>query len=296
MDSSVAIPRSAVSSVVFLESHVPASHPSAAVLGEERLGAGVAVAPDRILTAHYLVLGAASVELTGIDGRRREVRRVTIDHESGLALLALAGEEIRPAQLGQAEAVTPGLPVFMLTCTGARERKGATGHVTAVVPFEAFWEYMLDRAIMTTVVNPGLAGAPLFDPEARLIGVVSLGLAAVGRYSLAIPLDLYLQSREELEGGAHGRPRRAWMGFYPQGYDGGVVVSGVVPDGPADKAGILRSDLVLSVDGQSVSSLRELYQEIWKKRPGDSLDLQILRDSSIRVVEVVAQDRYEFYR
>jgi hypothetical protein len=87
-----------VSSVVFLESHVPATHPSAAVLGEERLGAGVAVAPDRILTAHYLVLGAASVELTGIDGRRREVRRVTVDHESGRALLTLAGEEIRPAR------------------------------------------------------------------------------------------------------------------------------------------------------------------------------------------------------
>lgn len=292
----MAIPRSAVSSVVFLESHVPASHPSAAVLGEERLGAGVAVAPDRILTAHYLVLGAASVELTGIDGRHREVRRVTVDHESGLALLALAGEEIRPAQFGQADAVAPGLPVFMLTCTGAHERKGATGHVTAVVPFEAFWEYMLDRAIMTTAVNPGLAGAPLFDPEARLIGVVSLGLAAVGRYSLAIPLDLYLRNRAELEEGATGRPRRAWLGFYPQGYDGGVVVSGVVPEGPADKAGVLRSDLVLSVDGRSVSSLRELYSEIWKKRPGDSLDLQILRDSSIRVVEVVAQDRYEFYK
>jgi S1-C subfamily serine protease len=296
VDASVAIPRSAVSSVVFLESHIPASHPSAAVLGKERLGAGVAVAPDRILTAHYLVLGAESVELRGIDGRTREVRRVTVDHESGLALLAVTGDALTPAQMGQAETVSPGLPVFLLTCTGEGDRKGATGHVTAVVPFEAFWEYMLDRAIMTTAVNPGLAGAPLFDPDARLIGVVSLGLAAVGRYSLAIPLDLYLQSREELEEGAIGRPRRAWVGFYPQGHDGGVVVSGVVPEGPADKAGIVRSDLVLSVDGRSVSTLRELYSEIWKKRPGESLDLQILRDSSIRVVEVVAQDRYEFYR
>src|SRR4030067_395743 len=70
----------------------------------------------------------------------------------------------------------PGDPVFLLTCTGEKERRGASGHVTFVGPFEAFWEYMLDRAIMTTVVNPGLAGGPLYDARARVVGVVSLGL------------------------------------------------------------------------------------------------------------------------
>ena len=57
MDASVAVPRSAITSIVFLETNVPATHPSAAILGEERLGAGVAVAPDRVVTAHYLVMG-----------------------------------------------------------------------------------------------------------------------------------------------------------------------------------------------------------------------------------------------
>ena len=292
----MAVPRETTPSTAFLRSQVPRRHPSAAVLGEERMGAGVAVDATHVLTAHYLVMGASNVQLAGADGRPREVRRFRVDHETGLALLTLDGPPLRPARLREHEEVAPGTPIFLLTCTSKGERKGATGHVCMVGPFEAFWEYMLDRAIMTTAINPGLAGAPLFDSEGRLVGVVSLSLAAVGRYSLAIPLDLYLQSREELEEGAIGRPRRAWVGFYPQGHDGGVVVSGVVPEGPADKAGILRSDLVLSVDGRSVSTLRELYSEIWKKGPGESLDLQILRDSSIRVVEVVAQDRYEFYR
>jgi S1-C subfamily serine protease len=126
-----------------------------------------------------------------------------------------------------------------MTCTGRQERKGATGHVTAVGPFEAFWEYMLDRAIMTTVINPGLAGAALLDADARLIGVVSLGLAAPGRYSLAIPLD----SSWSVATRWSGRTERARGparvgGFYPQGFDGGVVVTGVVPGGPADRAGL----------------------------------------------------------
>jgi S1-C subfamily serine protease len=185
----------------------------------------------------------------------------------------------------------------MMSCTGRQERKGATGHVTAVGPFEAFWEYMLDRAIMTTVINPGLAGAALLDADARLIGVVSLGLAAPGRYSLAIPLDLFLDRREEMEreDGGRGR-RRAWVGFYPQGFDGGVVITGIVPGGPADRAGLARGDLVLSVDGTSVSTLRELYAAIWRKGAGEALSLQILRESAIRVIEVETGNREEFYR
>jgi len=298
LDSPVSIPRSTVSSIVFLRSEVPARHPSAAILGEERMGAGVAVAPDRVLTAHYLVLGASGTEVEGADGKARTVTRIAVDHESGLALLALSGPELRAARLSSDDRVSPGLPVYLLTCTSERERKGATGHVTVVGPFEAFWEYMLDRAIMTNAINPGLAGAALFDPGGRVIGVVSLGLAAVGRYTLAIPVGLFLERREELEteGDGSWRARRAWIGFYPQGYDGGVAVTGIVPEGPADRAGLARGDLVLSVDGQPVSNLRELYTALWRKGPGESLSLQVLRDSAIRIVEVVAGDRYEFYK
>jgi S1-C subfamily serine protease len=297
VDSLVSIPRSAAASLVFLRTEIPRKHPSAGVLGEARMGAGVAVARDRVLTAHYLVLGAAKAEVTGVDGRARDVVRVNVDHESGLALLALDGEPLYPATLAS-DTVRPGLPVFLLTCSGEQERRGACGHVSTVGPFETFWEYMLDEAIMTTAMNPGLAGGPLYDPAARVIGIVSLGLSAVGRYSLAIPATLFLARREALEGEAGGAAegRRAWIGFYPQGNDGGVAISGIVPGGPAEKAGLMRGDLILSVDGEPVSSLRELYRAVWRKGPGDALGMQVLRDSAIHVVEVVAGDRYDFYK
>ncbi len=296
MDSPVAVARAAVPSVVFLRSEVPARHPSAAILGQERIGAGVAVAADRVLTAHYLVLGASSVQCSGVDGKPRAVTRVAIDHETGLALLALEGPALRPAAAGRGEDCPPGTPVFLLTLDATRERKGATGHVCSVAPFEAFWEYMLDRAIMTTVINPGLAGAPLFDGAGRLIGVVSLGLAAVGRYSLAIPIELYGRRQAALEAGQPAGPPWAWIGIYPQGADGSVVLSGVVPEGPADEAGLARGDLVLSVDGVAVSSLAELYRAMWRRGPGEALSFRILRDGALRVVEVTAGDRNVFYR
>ncbi|HVR71521.1 MAG TPA: S1C family serine protease [Vicinamibacteria bacterium] len=294
----MAVPRETTPSTAFLRSQVPRRHPSAAVLGEERMGAAVAVGVHHVLTAHYLVLGASRVQLAGADGRPRDVRRFRVDHETGLALLTVDGPPLRPARLREHDEVAPGESVFLLTCTSKGERKGATGHVCIVGPFEAFWEYMLDRAIMTTAINPGLAGAPLFDSEGRLVGIVSLSLAAVGRYSLAIPIDLYLRRREALEAETPDpdRPARAWTGIYPQAYDGGVALTGVVPGGPGEQAGLARGDLILSVDGHTVASLRELYAALWKRAPGESISLQVLRDGAIRVVEVMAGDRDEFYK
>jgi S1-C subfamily serine protease len=261
------------------------------------MGAGVAVGPERVLTAHYLVLGAARTEVVGLDGRAHAVDRIALDHESGLALLTAEGAGFEPAALS-GEELRPGDPVFLVTCTGEKERRGASGHVSFAGPFEAFWEYMLDRAIMTTIVNPGLAGGPLLDARGRVAGIVSLGLAAVGRYTLAIPTSLFERKRARLESGAPVPPeeRRAWIGFYPQANDDGIALSGVVPGGPADAAGLQRGDLLVSVDGHAVQGLRPLYRALWRRKPGEVVGMQVLREESIHVVEVVAGDRDEFYR
>jgi S1-C subfamily serine protease len=284
--------------VAFLRATIPATHPSAQILGEERMGAGVAVSPEQLLTAHYLVLGASATETEGIDGRARPVSRVSLDHDSGLALLTVEGAGFEPAPLAGGDELKPGDPVFMLTCTADKERRGGSGHVSFVGPFEAYWEYMLDRAIMTTIVNPGLAGGPLLGRDGRVAGVVSLGLAAVGRYSLAVPTRLFLERRPRLESGAPvpESERHAWIGFYPQASDDGIAISGVVPGGPADSAGLLRGDLLVTVDGHAVQNLRQLYRTLWRKGPGDTVGMQVLREEAIHVIEVVAGDRYEFYK
>jgi S1-C subfamily serine protease len=284
--------------VAFLRAAIPVKHPSASVLGEERMGAGVAVTSEHLLTAHYLVLGASRVEVTGLDGKARPAARASLDHGSGLALLTVEGAAFEPARLSGEEELRPGDPVFMITCTGEGQRRGASGHVSFVGPFEAFWEYMLDRAVMTNIVNPGLAGGPLLDGGGRVAGIVSLGLGAVGRYSLAIPIALFRDRRARLESGEPVPPseRHAWIGFYPQANEDGIVVSGVVSGGPADSAGLQRGDLLLTVDGQPVRDLRQLYRTLWRKGPGETVGMQVLREESIHVIEVVAGDRDEFYK
>jgi S1-C subfamily serine protease len=297
VDSPIVIPRAVASSLAVLRCEIPSDHPSAAILGEERFGVAVAVAPGRLLTAHYLVLGATTVSVTGIDGTAGRVTRCALDHDTGLAVLHVEADGLDPVELKPVPP-RPGAAVFLLSCTTDGEVKGATGHVSTVGPFEAFWEYMLDDAIMTTIVNPGLAGAGLFDDQGRLAGIVSLGLAAVGRYSLAVPVSLYTEHRDEFERAERSslRQRRAWLGFFPQGHQGSVVVTGVLPGSPAERAGLERGDLILSLDGEPVGSLRDLYKALWRHTPGEPLGLQVLRESSIRLVDVVAGDRDEFYK
>ena len=128
--------------------------------------------------------------------------------------------------------------------------------------------------------------------------MVSLGLTTVGRYSLAIPVELYLERATEIEenGEARATPNRAWLGIYPLARDGEIVLTGIVAGGPAESAGLTRGDAIVTVDGSPVSTLRGLYQALWQRQPGDSVTLQVLRDQDIRVVEVRAGDRYLFYR
>jgi serine protease Do len=266
------------------------------VLGDRRQGAGVVVAPDQILTAHYLVMGARKIEVLGPDGRELPVHRVAVDHWTGLALLTVEGAGLCVPSLGLDTSLAPGEPVFIVTMTDERERKGATGHVLAVEPFETYWEYMLDDAIFTTIVNPGMAGAPLLDTSGTVVGLVTLGLAAVGRYSLAIPLTTYGEAREAMREGRSTAPGRAWMGIYPRVEDGALVITGLVPEGPAVRAGVQRGDSILSVDGLAVPAIRDLYREVWKRRVGDEVHLLVQRESDILVVVVIAGDRDEFYR
>ena len=151
---------------------------------------------------------------------------------------------------------------------------------------------------MTTIVNPGLAGGPLFDAGGRVVGIVSLGLAAVGRYSLAIPATLFARRRERLEAGEPRRVRGTARldRLLPAVERRRVAVSGVVTGGPADAAGLQRGDLVLSVDGEPVRTLRDLYARALAPAARPGVAMQVLREESIHVVEVLAGDRYEFFK
>ena len=77
---------------------------------------------------------------------------------------------------------------------------------------------------------------------------------------------------------------------------GHVIIGGVVPTGPAARSGLRQGDIILSVEKNEIRSRRELYLEMWKKRPGERISFRILRDDRSFDLEVVGGDRADRYR
>src|SRR5207249_124884 len=143
----------------------------------ERMGTGTIVDPaGLILTVNYVVMGGRTVEVMLDRGRTQKAEIVAQDFDVGLAVLRIKRQHLPAAAPASSDELAPGTPVFSAAATGPRERRVAGGLVTHLGEFEAYWEYLLDRGIVTSASNPGFGGGALFTLTGRMVGIVSLNL------------------------------------------------------------------------------------------------------------------------
>jgi len=299
VDASVELVRHLRPTVVHIQAEVPANHPSARILGEERFGSGTVIDPSGlILTVNYVVMGGENIQVSFVQGRRAKAEIVAQDFDVGLALLKVKRQGLQAAEAGSSEDLECGEPAFVLASTQPQERRVSGGLITYIGEFEAYWEYLLDRGIVSSAFNPGFGGGTLFTLAGRMIGVVYLNLNEVARNSLAIPIEHYWANQEEFlrYGRVVSRPKRAWLGLFAYSLEDGVVVAGLVPDGPAARAGLSEGDLIVSVDHEEVSSRKGLYHSLWRHGPGEKILLEIMRDRELKRMEILSADRAGFYK
>jgi S1-C subfamily serine protease len=299
MDAPVSLVKHLLETIVSLHTTVPRDHPSAAILGDERMGSGVVVdEAGLILTVNYVVMGAQTVQVSFLKGRRQRAEVVAVDFETGLALIRVKRQGLKAAVLAPTESLERGTAVVAVGSTGFQERRAAGGHVTYLGEFEAYWEYLLDRGIVSSASNPGNGGGGLFDMRGRLLGVLYVNLNEIARSSLAIPVDTYRVHEDELVryGRVVSRPRRAWLGVFAHALEEGVLVAGVVPGGPGERAGIREGDLIVSFNAEEVGSRRDLYVRLWRHEPGERLHIEVMRDKKVCRFEVTGGDRAEFFK
>ena len=254
-----------------------------AILGEERMGSGVIVDDaGLILTVNYVVMGAQSVQVSFLKGRRQKAEVIAQDFETGLALVRVKRQGLRAALLAPTEQLERGTAVVTAASTGTQERRAGGGHVTYIGEFEAYWEYLLDRGIVSSAPNPGYGGGGLFDLAGRLLGILYLHLKRGWRGPRS-------RSRRHLPGararaGPYGRvvsrPRRAWLGVFAHALEEGVVVAGVVPGGPGERAGIREGDLIGRFNAEEIGSRRDMS----RGSGGTSrraLHIEVMRDTKV---------------
>lgn len=204
---------------------------------------------------------------------------------------------VDPVPLGDSTELAIGQMGLLIAATEATERRVTEGVVTGVEPFDAHWEYMIDRAILTTGENPGLGGGAMVTLDGAMVGVVSLNLGGLKDATMIIPIEYFIRHREDIlqYGRICDRIPRAWIGVYPVPSPRGLIVFGVIDDGPASTAGIKPGDFIVSLAEYEISSRVELYQRLWEYEAGEELILMIMREGRRHVIPILSRDRAEFY-
>jgi S1-C subfamily serine protease len=297
VNASVRLLEQVLPSVVHIRARIPERHPSARILGIERMGSGIVIDPaGLVLTVNYVLIGARELTVTLLDSREYPATVMRHDFRSGLGLLRIDADELPVLPLESSRDLAIGEEMFLVASVGDGQARVADGNVTYLGPFDANWEYLLERAIVTSAMNPGLGGGPMLDLLGRMRGIVSLNLNEIGKFSLGVPVEAFLEQRAAfLADGPPGMGQRPWLGIFCYAMDGHVVVAGLLPEGPGEKAGLRPGDVVASVDGEKVLDRGQLYRLVWQRAPGAAVRLGILRGKQHLTVAVHAGDVVEFF-
>jgi serine protease DegS len=251
-----------------------------------------------VLTVNYALMGAQSLIVTLSNGEQRQGWVLAQDYTSGLGLVRVDGRGPHPHLLLTSSAnAALGEDVFVVTAAGNEERRADSGIITYLGAFDAVWEYQLERCIMASAMNFGVGGGPVCNSKAQMLGLSYLSLAEIGRSVLAVPSECFLNARDELL--SHGRRTsvgpRPWLGVLSYTLRDHVVIAGVMPGGPSDKAGLRPGDVVLEVDGRGIKERKGFYTALWSRQPGDTLTFKIFRNNQVQSIDVTGVSVEDYY-
>ena len=293
----------ALDAVVLLRAEIPEDAFTGGILGTERVGYGAVIRADGlVLTIGYLITEAETIWLTTNAGTVVAGHALAYDQTTGFGLVQSLGDLRAPAlERGSAAALAAGDDVFALGHGGRAHALKA--RVIAKREFAGYWEYLIDEALFTAPAHPQWGGAALLDAGGRLVGIGSLLLQeAVGEEAeqgnMFVPVDLLEPILEGLL--AHGRAAQAphpWLGMYTQQAEGRLVVGGLAPGGPAERAGVQPGDLVLGVAGERTISLADFLRRLWRLGgPGVEVPLMLARQGDVLRLSVRSADRNDFLK
>jgi len=257
------------------------------------LGSGVIVSPEGIiLTNHHVVSEANEVEVSLADGRKFTAKIIGSDPETDIAVLKISASQLPPPiTLGKIESVHVGDVVLAIGNPFGVGQTVTSGIVSALgrdhLGINTFENFIQTDAS----INPGNSGGALVDTRGNLIGINTAifsnngGSMGIG---FAIPINLAKQVMESILQG--GSVTRGWIGVEPQNLSkelleslslpmdsNGVLISGILEGGPADRAGIKPGDVLTEINKQAINDVRSLLNQVAQLEPGTTANIKILR-------------------
>jgi S1-C subfamily serine protease len=293
----------ALDAVVQLRAEIPEDAFTAQILGTERVGNGVVIRDDGlVLTIGYLITEASTIWITTNKGVVAPAFPLGYDQTTGFGLVHPLGKlGLRPLARGSAASCRIGENVVIAGHGGRARALRAT--VFAKREFAGYWEYVLDEAIYTAPAHPQWGGAALIGSEGRLLAIGSLLVqekvdGGLLQGNMLVPIDLLEPIFDDmLKLGRPQREARPWLGMYTTEAGAKLVVAGIAPGAPAERAGVKVGDIIVDVAGEKPSSLADLWRRVWRLGPsGSQVPLKLQRKSGLAVVNLVSADRNQFLK
>lgn len=273
-------------------------------LGRERQGSGVVIDDSGlVLTIGYLMVEAHAAQIVTGAGRTLPADVVGYDHDTGFGLLrASAPLGVKAMPLGKSADVKEDEPVIAMSFGGSG--RALPVRVISKRPFAGEWEYLLESAFFTTPPHPLWSGAALVSRNGKLVGIGSLIVGdTIGDGSrqpgnMFVPIDLLPPILADLiADGRVSSPGRPWLGVTLREIGGRFIVVRVTPGGPAEKAGIVRGDILNEVAGERPKDLADFYRRVWARgAAGVEVPLTVEHGGDERPVDVKSINRLDHLR
>jgi len=265
------------------------------------MGSGFIVAPEGyVVTNRHVISHATEIAVLLNDGSRLEAELVGSDPKTDLAVLKVDPDEPLPyARFGDSDETRVGDWVIAIGNPFGLGGSATTGIVSArgrdirSGPYDDFLQ-------IDAPINRGNSGGPLFDLNGRVIGINTAIFSPNGGnvgIGFAIPSNLAGDVIDQLR--TSGHVERGWLGVTIQqvdedlaaglGFDGdaGALVASVVSKSPAEKAGLRPGDVIVGIEGENVSRVKELTRKVASVKPDNEVELEVWRDGERKSVAVV---------
>jgi serine protease Do len=265
---------------------------------QRSLGSGVIVDASGItLTNAHVVENASNIEVVTLDGSKHKAKLIGLDKKTDLAVLKLDDGKatFAYARLGDSDKMQVGDWVIAVGSPFGLHATVTAGIISAKArhigqgPFDDFLQ--TDAAI-----NPGNSGGPLVNMQGEVVGINTAIVAGGSGIGFAIPSNMARKIYTELQ--AKGRVTRGWLGVSIQPLtpelaksfgakdNKGVLLSEVMPDSPAAKAGLQSGDILLEFQGKRMEAPADLQRAVGLSSPGMSTKVKVWRDQGEKSFDV----------
>lgn len=264
---------------------------------QRSLGSGFIIEGGYILTNNHVVAGADEIKVKLADNREFKAEIKGVDERLDLALLKVDAKENLPAaKLGDSDTIQVGEWVmaignpFGLAETVTAGIVSAKGRVIGSGPYDDFIQ--TDASI-----NPGNSGGPLYNIQGEVIGINTAIVAGGQGIGFAIPINMAKSILPQLR--EKGKVTRGRLGVTIQSVTedlaksfglrnkNGALISGVIPDSPAEKGRLKAGDIILEFDGKKIREVNELSRMVAATTVGKKVEIKIMRDGKEKKVTVV---------